>query len=49
MKVLVLTEAELREVVVVDQAAVKAIENAFTELINRDGSYFMLKHHIYIV
>ena len=32
MKVLVLTETELREIVVVDQAAVETIENAFTWL-----------------
>ncbi len=32
MKALVLTETELREIVVVDQAAVESIENAFTWL-----------------
>ena len=32
MKALVLTEAELREIVVVDQAALETIENAFTWL-----------------
>ena len=32
MKVLVISEAELRKIVVVDRAAVSTIENAFTWL-----------------